>query len=169
MSDADRFSPQRGRKDSRVTKVEQRLIRATDRKSGQSRSVEVVELRRSGAAPADDRVRAGARGVRGEAWPDGFKAKPKPAPTPFDAQPSPTPKPPPQVGHVVERTPRLLAPPPVQPELATPRKARGRPRRERTFADPFASDDGGANCYRCGYLVEAAREKRGKLTCAACG
>jgi hypothetical protein len=57
----------------------------------------------------------------------------------------------------------------VQPELAAHRKARGRPKRERTFADPFATDESGANCFRCGYLVEAAREERGKLTCAACG
>jgi len=169
MSDADRFFPPRGGKDSPASGGEQRFIRATDRKSGQSRSVEVVQLRRSGAEPSNDRVRAGGRGVRGEAWPEGFEAKPKPAPTPFDTQPAPTPKPPPQIGHVVERTQRLLAPLPVQPELAAPRKARGRPRRERTFADPFAADDSGANCIRCGYLVEAAREKRAKLTCAACG
>ncbi|MDO9714295.1 hypothetical protein [Paracraurococcus lichenis] len=39
----------------------------------------------------------------------------------------------------------------------------------RSFADPFAGEDDGANCLRCGYLVEAAREKRGLLTCAACG
>ena len=169
MSEADRFFPPRGGKDSRASRGGQRFIRATDRKSGQSRSVEVVQLRRSGAEPANGCVRQGGRGLRGEAWPDGFKAKPKPPPTPFDTQPSPTPKRPPQVGHVVERAPSLLAPLPVQPEHAAPREARGRPRRERTFADPFAADESGANCFRCGYLVEAAREKRGKLTCAACG
>jgi hypothetical protein len=38
----------------------------------------------------------------------------------------------------------------------------------RHFADPFADDDG-ANCIRCGYLVEEAREKRGLMTCAKCG
>jgi len=38
----------------------------------------------------------------------------------------------------------------------------------RRFADPFADDDG-ANCLRCGYLVEPAREKRGLMTCSACG
>jgi hypothetical protein len=37
------------------------------------------------------------------------------------------------------------------------------------FADPFAADDDGANCLRCGYLVEPARERRGLLTCATCG
>jgi hypothetical protein len=39
----------------------------------------------------------------------------------------------------------------------------------RHFADPFADGDDGANCLRCGYLIEPAREKRGLLTCAACG
>ena len=38
----------------------------------------------------------------------------------------------------------------------------------RRFADPFADDDG-ANCLQCGYLVEPAREKRGLMTCSACG
>jgi hypothetical protein len=41
--------------------------------------------------------------------------------------------------------------------------------RARHYADPFAQDDVGANCLRCGYLVEPAREKRGLLTCAGCG
>jgi hypothetical protein len=36
------------------------------------------------------------------------------------------------------------------------------------FADPFADGDG-ANCLHCGYLVEPAREKRGLMTCSACG
>ena len=168
MSDVDKFFPPRGGRDSRAPRDEQRFIRATDRKSGQSRSIEVVQLSRHGIGPADDQVRTGSRGVRGEAWPVEFEAKPKPPLTPFDTQPSPTPSPAPQVGHVVERTPRLLAALPVQPELTAPRQARGRPRQERIFADPFAADDSGANCFRCGYLVEAAREKRGKLTCAAC-
>jgi hypothetical protein len=39
----------------------------------------------------------------------------------------------------------------------------------RGFADPFANSDDGANCIRCGFLVEAARERRHLLTCAQCG
>ena len=39
---------------------------------------------------------------------------------------------------------------------------------ERAFADPFAADDTGANCIRCGYLVSPAREKRGLMTCIQC-
>ncbi|MFC7540926.1 hypothetical protein ACFQU2_17685 [Siccirubricoccus deserti] len=38
----------------------------------------------------------------------------------------------------------------------------------RSFADPFADDDG-ANCIRCGYLIEQAREKCGLMTCSKCG
>ncbi len=39
----------------------------------------------------------------------------------------------------------------------------------RHFADPFADGDDGANCIRCGYLVEPAREARGLWTCSKCG
>jgi hypothetical protein len=38
----------------------------------------------------------------------------------------------------------------------------------RQFADPFAEDDSGANCIRCGYLVEQSRERRGLMTCSKC-
>jgi hypothetical protein len=36
------------------------------------------------------------------------------------------------------------------------------------FADPFAAEDTGTNCIRCGYLVSPEREKRGLLTCHQC-
>jgi len=53
------------------------------------------------------------------------------------------------------------------PRLPKARAPQGTARR---YADPFAADDdGGANCLRCGYLVEPARERRGLLTCATCG
>ena len=51
----------------------------------------------------------------------------------------------------------------------------GRPRKQtasaptRRVADPFNPSDDGANCMRCGYAIERAREKRGLLTCAGCG
>jgi hypothetical protein len=41
--------------------------------------------------------------------------------------------------------------------------------RMRRFADPFADGDDGANCIRCGYLVERTREARGLWTCTKCG
>jgi hypothetical protein len=39
----------------------------------------------------------------------------------------------------------------------------------RRVADPFDASDDGANCMRCGYTIEPAREKRGLVTCLACG
>jgi hypothetical protein len=41
--------------------------------------------------------------------------------------------------------------------------------RSRRVADPFDANDEGANCLRCGYVVERARERRGLMTCAECG
>jgi hypothetical protein len=51
----------------------------------------------------------------------------------------------------------------------------GRPRKRpgsapaRRVADPFDASDTGANCMRCGYAIEAGRERRGLMTCVACG
>jgi hypothetical protein len=69
----------------------------------------------------------------------------------------------------------------VEPAAKIPAGARPRPRvakpehpenqlkpTRRAFADPFAADDGGTNCIRCGYLVSPAREKRGLMTCMRC-
>jgi hypothetical protein len=39
----------------------------------------------------------------------------------------------------------------------------------RRVADPFNASDDGANCMRCGYAVEPAREKRGLMICSECG
>jgi hypothetical protein len=67
---------------------------------------------------------------------------------------------------------------PAEPQVETtvreqrkPRVPKPRAAKEATrhFADPFADGDDGTNCLRCGYLVEPARERRGLLTCAACG
>jgi len=169
MSEADRIFPPRSEKESLASKDGQRFIRATDRKSGQSRSVEVVHVARGTAITGNCSLRAGNRGVRAEAWPDGYRPRQNPPPTLFDTPPPPAPKPTPQVGHLVERKPSALAPLPVQPSPVAPRKARGQPTKERTFADPFVASDTGANCIRCGYLIQPAREQRGKMTCAACG
>ncbi len=57
----------------------------------------------------------------------------------------------------------------------SPNRGSVRPREQpvsiatRRVADPFNPSDDGANCMRCGYAVELAREKRGLMTCAACG
>jgi hypothetical protein len=56
-------------------------------------------------------------------------------------------------------------------DASQPRATRAKAQKtvSRRFADPFADDDTGANCLRCGYLVERAREDRGKMTCSRCG
>jgi hypothetical protein len=48
------------------------------------------------------------------------------------------------------------------------RACRGAANESRRVADPFDAADEGANCMRCGYLVEPARERRGLMTCAGC-
>jgi hypothetical protein len=68
----------------------------------------------------------------------------------------------------------LLAPlspdlPAAQPPATICRQPRAtKSAAKRVFADPFAADDTGANCIRCGYLVSPAREKRGLMTCVQC-
>ena len=48
-----------------------------------------------------------------------------------------------------------------QRRVAKPERPEKRPAStRRVFADPFAADDSGTNCIRCGYLVSPAREKR---------
>jgi hypothetical protein len=47
------------------------------------------------------------------------------------------------------------------------RRARSGPA-SRCVADPFDADDDSANCIRCGYAIESAREQRGMMTCAKC-
>jgi hypothetical protein len=64
--------------------------------------------------------------------------------------------------------------PPAATPVAT-RRGPGRPREEtlgapaKRIADPFDADDDRANCMRCGYAIEPARERRGLMTCAGCG
>jgi hypothetical protein len=76
-----------------------------------------------------------------------------------------------------------LLPPlqPAEPEAKAPAGVRSQSRiakaerlksepapTKRTFADPFAADDTGTNCIRCGYRVSLARENRGLMTCTQC-
>jgi hypothetical protein len=74
--------------------------------------------------------------------------------------------------------PPLVPAPAAPPPAATSGDAEATVRRQsrarkvgspRTFVDPFAAGEEGSNYLRCGYLVEAARDRRGQLTCAARG
>jgi hypothetical protein len=154
------------------------LLHITSRRrgaiAGQSRTVEVVHRRSERVAPSPEQEQPPRSSAHAATWPDGFPARSAPIAAPA-ASLSPAPAPnPPQVGHVMPGWEPLLAP--VQPDdpLAEPAAS---PRRQpraakspagRRFADPFAAEDTGANCLRCGYLVEPARERRGLMTCAQC-
>jgi hypothetical protein len=181
MSEADRvFFARKGQKSQNSTS-EQRLILSTSRRSGpgagKSRMVEVVHVRRDGARPVKDDPSPAQWSLRAEVRPEGLRAKP-PEPLPLrDIQPvAPAPTPP--VVHVMpmwQPSPPGPKPDelPIETAVAGPRKPCVRKSATpneavRRFADPFADDDG-ANCLRCGYLVEPAREKRGLMTCSACG
>jgi hypothetical protein len=145
--------------------------------------VEVVHVRRDGSRPMESRPHPAPWSVRAEIWPEGFRAKPvqplspqgiqqvapEPAPAAVHVMPMWEPSPPQPASLAVTRdelpveTARAVERRPRTPKAKTPKDT------ARHFADPFAAGDDGANCMRCGYLVEAAREKRGLLTCSTCG
>jgi hypothetical protein len=183
MSDAENVFPGHDEGRARSQAAEKRFIVAPQRRGGfgRNRVVEVVHVRRDGPSPRQEPSRPAAWSVRAETWPEGFAAKSAPA---FPPQPLPSaaPEPAEPVAHIVPMwaparpQPATAVRPsddlPVAPEAKAPRR-RSAPKPggevERGFADPFAEDDSGANCLRCGYLVEPAREKRGLMTCSACG
>jgi len=82
------------------------------------------------------------------------------------------------VAHLMPAWERTAVEREVEPTLAAPSEpAQPRAKRARRpvaaesrhVADPFDANDDGANCLRCGYAVEPARERRGMMTCARCG
>jgi hypothetical protein len=144
-----------------------------------SRTVEVLHVR-SGSPPRPTvQPRQSSSGVRAAAWDDGFPARHAPQ-RPAAPQP-PVSAPVEPTFHIMPaRSPSVPAAEaaPVGPDPNTVianRRGRGRPRKqgvgrpERRVADPFDPADDRANCLRCGYLVEPAREQRGLMTCADCG
>jgi hypothetical protein len=186
MAEADRVFPARKGQGSQTLTSEKRFIQGRPRRDGgrssQTRVVEVVHVRRVRSGPAGSLPCPPAWSVRSETWSEGSRAQPvQPSPSqgiqPVASEPAPP------VVHVMpmwEPSPPQPTPsvaPPDEP-LVGPAKAKrpsprslkaGAPKETaRHFADPFAADDG-ANCLRCGYLVESAREKQGLLTCSVCG
>lgn len=190
MSDTDRVFPGRVRQGSKMLTTEKRLIAAPARRGGpagsRTRVVEVVHVRKGSAQPEEERPQSPAWSVRAESWPDGFHANSSKPPltTPEPPEPPVAPQPAAPVGHLMrpwwEPVPAKAAPAstpsnPVPAESVVTRQRKPRsdktapaPAVARSFADPFAAEEEGANCLRCGYLVEPARERRGLLTCAAC-
>ncbi|WP_137178172.1 hypothetical protein [Roseomonas sp. AR75] len=177
MSDIDRVFARLGGGSQAST--EQRETRRIPRKGGLTgnRVVEVVRLpSRGSAAPGSDSRRNDFQ-VRAQSWDQGFPAHaattPK-APAERAAEQSVAAAPKVHVMPMWERSgvEPAAEPPPPPPRLRAKRSAeRGASAHpaERRVADPFDAEDDGANCLRCGYLVEPAREKRGLMTCAACG
>jgi hypothetical protein len=177
MSDIDRVFAQLGGK--RSSDGDQRELRRIPRKGSAagSRVVEVVRLPAKGAPSPGGASRQTDYRLRAATWDDGFPAKSAPAPSVF--APPPAADAPPTVATPVVHVMPGWAPSVVEPEAkpapsAEPmrRAARGRtvkPPVGRRVADPFDAADDVANCLRCGYVVEPSRERRGLMTCAACG
>ncbi|WP_137126990.1 hypothetical protein [Roseomonas sp. HF4] len=140
-----------------------------------SRVVEVVHVRSGGAPTTAGQARRPTSTDRAATWEKGFPARP-PAGLPGDAAPAgreaakPTthvmPAWRPTAVHPAADMPVRADPPAVSAVAALGAGAR---RPSRRVADPFDAGDEGANCMRCGYAIEPAREKRGLMTCSACG
>lgn len=190
MSEIDRvFARFRDDKSPTAERREQLSIpkRGTHGTKG-SRTVEVVHVRSGALGRQADPSRGPSFGVRAASWDDGFPARE--APPAFPDAPKPTVAAPvaPTFHVMPARSPSVPAAeaapaadgdpgpavPDTEPAIAA-RRGRGRPRKQmviasaRRVADPFDAADDGANCLRCGYAVETTRERRGLMTCAACG
>jgi hypothetical protein len=183
MSEVDRVFPRQQEPGTKTTPGETRVIHSASRKRGlgstNSRVVEVVHVRLGRSKHAVDRSRAAQDNVRAETWTAGFRVKAAstlphhviqpeessgmqpcahvmPAWEPSPEQLAMSAKAPAEISTIERRKPRTSSP-------RTPKVA------VRLFADPYTADDSGANCSRCGYLVEPTREKRGLMTCSTCG
>jgi hypothetical protein len=183
-------------RDSHAAPQQQRELLSIPRKgmSSGSRTVEVVHVR-SGARSKSEDHHPREVGVRAAAWSEGFSTKPAPNRSPVELSAPIAPQQP--AVHVMPMWESSRADPePTQPEAkrrGRPRKIviettliatdgdatqpeakrRGRPRKTASepapmAADPFDPNDDGANCLRCGCLVQPAREKRGLMTCSKC-
>lgn len=185
MSEADRVFPRHKRQQPHFAAGEKRHILSAPRRGsferGKSRVVEVVHVRRDKATLAEPCLRPVPWNVRAETWPEGFRAQSM-LPTTRNDGPMAAAEPAEPTVHVMAMwEPTLQLQPstaepveqPAEPLLAEARQPRNSgpsaPKRSaRRFANPFADDDNGANCIRCGYLVEQTREKRGLWTCSSC-
>jgi hypothetical protein len=176
MSEAGRVFARLTTPGSLPSPEDKQLLHVTSRRRGavpgQSRVVEVVHRRSGRTAPLAEPTHAAPwwEDIQGHSTPTLLLAEEHAA----------TAAPVPQVGHLMPGwKPLLLQPaedaPEVQPRMrpqqriAKPKRSKDQPMStKRAFADPFAADDTGTNCIRCGYLVSPAREKRGLLTCTQC-
>ena len=187
MSEANRVFPRQDKPGAQTASVDRRFIVSAPRRSGsgggKGRVVEVVHVRRNRPRPIDNHSRPASWSVGAETWPEGVRAA-SALPLPQQDIPPVAPEPAQPTVHVMpmwEPSPQQPAQPvvaPAEPPVETAVIERRKPRTSkpktpkataRRFADPFAQNDTGANCIRCGYLVEQAREERGLMTCSTCG
>lgn len=136
-----------------------------------SRVVEVVHLRPGAPRPREEAPRKEAFSVRAASWEDGFPARQAPRLPDLPAAPAPAAAPTVHVMPAWEPSPSPESVPAAEPPATAADTVPARkPRRAgRRVADPFDPADDGANCLRCGYAIEPSRDRRGLLTCAACG
>ena len=179
MSEADHVFPRQERQGAQTSSSEKRLILSAPRKGSKSRVVEVVHVQQGRSRPTDGLSRS-AWSVRAETWPEGFRAKSASPPALHGSQPV-APEPAQPTVHVMpmwEPSPQQPVAEPAEPLVETAAFEGRKPHTPkptapkvnvRRFADPFAGGDSGANCIRCGYLVEQVREERGLMTCSNCG
>ncbi|MGG5823976.1 hypothetical protein ACLF3M_34615, partial [Falsiroseomonas sp. HW251] len=179
MSEIDRvFARFRDDKSPAVTRREVRNV--PQRGTRGSRTVEAVHVRTGAPSRGADQAKAPSFGVRAASWEDGFPARDAPPAFADTTKPAAAAPATPSFHVMPVRSPSVPAAEPAPAVPATEpvieaRRGRGRPRKQpavapaRRVADPFDANDDGANCLRCGYIIEAARERRGLTTCAKCG
>jgi hypothetical protein len=184
MSEADRVFSRRSNR--ATTSSETRHIVTAPRKNRSgtvaNRVVEVVHVAHAAPRPLRSQPHPVRRDAHAESWPDGFRARVASPALFSEAQPA-VPEPTPPTVHVMP----AWEPSAQQASLTGEGLAQvssgtaaikhheqddvasnGLKVTRRRFADPFAADENGANCIRCGYLVERARETRGLWTCSRC-
>jgi len=175
MSEADRVFARMTTPGALPSPEDKQFLHVTSRRlgavAGQSRVVEVIHRQSGQKAPSAEPAYAAT-------WIEGFQARSAPRLSSVE-DPAASPVPAPPVGHLMPGWEPLLAP--LQPVAKVPtdecpqrqaaklEQSKTPPRlTRRASADPFAADDTGTNCIRCGYLVSPAREKRGLMTCMQC-
>ena len=185
MSEADRVFSRHPRRAVFASETQHIVTAPRKNSSGTiaGRVVEVVHVSHGSSRPVERPARPKPWNAHAETWPEGFRAKSSPPVSRQEAQPV-APEPTPPTVHVMPMwepsapQPVMRDEKPAELPSGTPVLERRKPRgpkssppkvTARQFADPFAEDDDGANCIRCGYLVERAREARGLMTCAKCG
>lgn len=168
----------RFRGDDRPPSADRREVRNIPQRGARaSRTVDVLHVRSGATGRATGEPRQPSFGMRAAAWEDGFPARkapqlPSAPPPPADAPAEPTIHVMPAWQPASTRAEGVTPAPETEP--ARTHRASPAARRQpgaspaRRVADPFDANDDRANCLRCGYAVERARERRGLMTCAGC-